>query len=434
MTFAKNKHIINLVEEVNYMLIQFSVKNYMSFKDEVILGLNPSNDDEHPENIINKNGYSAINSLAIYGANASGKTSLFKAMTVALVTIKNSNVTQVNQPINGIEPFKFDETSVKEPSEFEFIFVADDNKKYVYGFSCDKERVYEEYLYQYNSKKPSMIFERIDEKYEFKAQKKLLEPLVRFNTPNKLFLSTATNWNTECTTIPYKWLAERMITFTDTQTLTDYSLNLYKSNSQKEYISFTEDLLQAADINISKLNINIKKMKINMANGQAIQQVLPGVVPHEVEQMEVITEHNISNGKNHIQYNLGLGEESLGTNQLFILGPFLKDAFENGSTVVIDEIDKSLHTFIVKHIINMFRNKKINKSGAQLIFTTHATPLLSLSTFRRDQIYFTEKNNETGVSDLYSLDEFSVRKTENIEKGYLLGRYGAIPYIMGEEL
>ena len=434
MTFAKNKHIINLVEEVNYMLIQFSVKNYMSFKDEVILGLNPSNDDEHPENIINKNGYSAINSLAIYGANASGKTSLFKAMTVALVTIKNSNVTQVNQPINGIEPFKFDETSVKEPSEFEFIFVADDNKKYVYGFSCDKERVYEEYLYQYNSKKPSMIFERIDEKYEFKAQKKLLDPLVRFNTPNKLFLSTATNWNTECTTIPYKWLAERMITFTDTQTLTDYSLNLYKSNSQKEYISFTEDLLQAADINIPKLNINIKKMKINMADGQAIQQILPGVVPHEVEQMEVITEHNISNGKNHIQYNLGLGEESLGTNQLFILGPFLKDAFENGSTVVIDEIDKSLHTFIVKHIINMFRNKKINKSGAQLIFTTHATPLLSLSTFRRDQIYFTEKNNETGVSDLYSLDEFSVRKTENIEKGYLLGRYGAIPYIMGEEL
>ncbi len=416
------------------MLIQFSVKNYMSFKDEVILGLNPSNDDEHPENVINKNGYSAINGLAIYGANASGKTSLFKAMTVALVTIKNSNITQVNQPINGIEPFKFDELRVSEPSGFEFVFVADDNKKYVYGFSCDKTRVYEEYLYQYNSKKPSMIFERIDEKYEFKAQKKLLEPLVRFNTPNKLFLSTATNWNTECTTIPYKWLAERMVTFTDTQTLTDYSLNLYKSNSQKEYISFTEDLLQAADINISKLNINIKKMKINMVDEQAIRQVLPGVVPHEVEQMEVITEHNITNGKNHIQYNLGLGEESLGTNQLFILGPFLKDALENGSTVVIDEIDKSLHTFIVKHIINMFRNKKINKSGAQLIFTTHATPLLSLSTFRRDQIYFTEKNNETGVSDLYSLDEFSVRKTENIEKGYLLGRYGAIPYIMGEEL
>lgn len=103
-------------------------------------------------------------------------------------------------------------------------------------------------------------------------------------------------------------------------------------------------------------------------------------------------------------------------------------------TVVIDEIDKSLHTFFVRHIINMFRDKEINKAGAQLIFITHDTSLMSLSTFRRDQVYFTEKNNKTRVSDRYSLDEFLVRKTDNIEKGYLLGRYGTIPYIRGEEL
>ena len=139
-------------------------------------------------------------------------------------------------------------------------------------------------------------------------------------------------------------------------------------------------------------------------------------------------------GDNKNTYSLGLLEESLGTNQLFLLGPVLKDVFENGTSLFIDEIDNSLHTFIVKHIINMFRNPDINKSGAQLIFTTHDTSLLSLSTFRRDQVYFTEKNNTTGASDLYSLDEFSVRKTDNIEKGYLLGRYGAIPYIRGEEL
>ena len=129
-----------------------------------------------------------------------------------------------------------------------------------------------------------------------------------------------------------------------------------------------------------------------------------------------------------------MGEESLGTNQLFILGPFLKDAFEKGMIVVVDEIDKSLHTFIVKHIINLFRDKAVNKAGAQLIFTTHDTSLLSLSTFRRDQVYFTEKDNKTGMSVLYSLDEYPVRKTDNIEKGYRLGRYGAIPYICGEEL
>ena len=102
--------------------------------------------------------------------------------------------------------------------------------------------------------------------------------------------------------------------------------------------------------------------------------------------------------------------------------------------MVIDELDKSLHPFIVKFLVNLFRNKTLNNKGAQLIFTTHDTTLLSLSTFRRDQIYFTEKNSETGVTDIYSLDDYTVRKDENIEKGYLLGRYGAIPYLQTEEL
>ena len=147
------------------MLIQFSVKNFMSFKDEVVLALNPSVDKEHPENINTKSGYEAANTIAIYGANASGKTSLFKAMTAAVNMIKNSNLIQVNQPLFSVMPFKFDKNSINEPSEFEFIFVADDGNRYVYGFSADLQKIHEEYLYQYKSKKPSMIFERKDEKY-----------------------------------------------------------------------------------------------------------------------------------------------------------------------------------------------------------------------------------------------------------------------------
>ena len=177
------------------------------------------------------------------------------------------------------------------------------------------------------------------------------------------------------------------------------------------------------------------EMPVGAATQQMINgQTVPMVTAQELEQIEINTEHVIGEGDNKTKYILGLGEESLGTNQLFILGPFLKDAFENGIVIVIDEIDKSLHTFIVKHIINMFRDKEINTAGAQLIFTTHDTSLLSLSTFRRDQVYFTGKDNKTGISDLYSLDELPVRKTDNIEKGYLLGRYGAIPYIRGEKL
>ncbi len=418
------------------MLIQFSVENFMSFKKRAILALNPSADKEHPENINQTNGYKATNTIAIYGANASGKTSLFKAMTVAVRMIKNSNYIQVNQPLVYMVPFKFSKKMVAAPCSFEFIFVADDGNKYIYGFSADYKEIYEEYLYQYKSKKPTMIFERTKEDYAFNSQKNLLEPLVRFNTPNKLFLATATNWNTESTMIPYKWLSEKMLTFTEAQALTNLSLESYKGEKQADYIKFTEDLLQQADINISKIRINVKKARINRPFDLISPQIggdeqgVPLVATQDVEQVEVWTDHEI--GKN--VYSLGIGEESLGTNQLFILGPIFKDAFENGMTVVIDEIDKSLHTSIVKYIVDLFRNPEINKAGAQLIFTTHDTSLLSLSTFRRDQVYFTEKDNETGISDLYSLDEFSVRKTENIEKGYLLGRYGAIPFIRGEEI
>ncbi len=416
------------------MLIQFMVKNFMSFKDEAVLALNPSTANEHSENINVQNGYRAANVIAIYGANASGKTSLFKAMTAAVLLLRNSNVMQVNQSFDSIIPFKFDTDSIKAPSKFEFVFVADDGMKYIYGFSTDRTRVHEEYLYKYKSKKPTLIFERKGEVYEFNSQKNILEPLVRFNTPNKLFLATATNWNTESTMVPYKWLSEKLVTFTDAGVLTNLAMSLYSGDRKHEYIPFTEKLLQVADINISK--INIKKTVVNLPIGGG-QQILSNgqpilVASPRIEQFEVSTEHNIENCDGEMK-KLEMGEESLGTNQLFVMGPLLKDAFENGITVVIDEMDRSLHTFIVKHIINMFRDKEINKNGAQLIFTTHDTSLLSLATFRRDQVYFTEKNNATGVSDLYSLDEFSVRKTDNIEKGYLLGRYGAIPYIRGEE-
>ena len=419
------------------MLIQFSVKNFMSFKEKAVLALNPSTDSEHPENINEENGYKASNLIAIYGANASGKTSLYKAMTVALIFIKNSNMIQVNQPIFGIVPFKFDNETLLGPSEFEFVFVAEDGNRYVYGFSADNMKVHEEYLYKYSSQRPTLIFDRKEESYEFKSQKGVLEPLIRFNTPNKLFLATATNWNTESTMIPYKWLAENMATFTDAQNIADISLEHYKGTDRDSYVAFTERLLQVADINISKIKINVRKTKMNPAFAmQAPQMIVNGqsVMAQEVEQMIVRTEHIIGEEGNATNYILDMSEESLGTNQLFILGPFLKDAFEKGMTLFIDEIDKSLHTFIVRHLINMFRDKEINKAGAQLIFTTHDTSLLSLSTFRRDQVYFTEKSNKTGISDLYSLDELPVRKTDNIEKGYLLGRYGAIPYIRGEEL
>ena len=418
------------------MLLQFVVQNYASIKDEVILSFEPSSDQEHPENILSKGKYKAGGITAIYGANASGKTNVYKAMTMALVILRSSNIRQINDQIPTV-PFKFNTESVSSPSRFEFTFVANDGKKYIYGFSADQYKVHEEYLYRYNTSRTALVFDRKGAEYKFaRSERRFLDPLVRMNTENKLFLATATTWNVESTTIPYRWLAEGIDAYTNDENLTNIALNMYRTD-QEANIKFTAKLLRQADINIS--DIQVESNRIDNPQGAPL---LGGIIiagqliqPQEQYEIKITTGHLIeeAEGKEKM-FSLSLGEESLGTQQLFFLSPLLRQTLEEGKVLVVDEIDRSLHPFIVKYLVNLFRNPKINKNGAQLIFMTHETTLLSLDTFRRDQIYFTEKDAKSGVTDLYSLDEFSVRKTDNIEKGYLLGRYGAIPFLHTEEI
>ena len=420
------------------MLVQFTVENYLSIRDKVYLSLEPSKDGEHPENIVKKGGNSAISSVAIYGANASGKSSLFKAITIALIMIRNSNNVQITDKL-PVVPFKLDLESRNKPTSFEFTFIAKDEKKYIYGFSATTEKIVEEYLYYYNTAKPTLIFDlKEGEEAKFnRAYKGKLEAAYQMNTANKLFLATATTWNVECTKIPFEWLAEGIDTFTEIMDLSGVALEKYRTDENREYINFTRNLLKQADINISSIEVDAKEITGGaqppfqiMVNGNVIP---PSEGKHY--NVEITTGHTIinSDGKEE-EYPLLLQEESLGTQLLFFYGPLLKDAFEKGKTIVLDEIDKSMHPSLVKFIMNLFRDSDINKTGAQLIVTTHETSILTLEIFRRDQIYFTEKDAKTGVTDLYSLDEFSVRKKENIEKGYLMGRYGAIPFLHNEEV
>lgn len=420
------------------MLIQFTVENFLSIRDKVYLSLEPSKDSEHPENLITKGEYNAVTSAAIYGANASGKTSLFKAVTIALIMLRNSNNIQVTDRLPVI-PFKFDSKSKDQPTSFEFTFIASDDKKYIYGFSATTEKIVEEYLYCYNSSKPTLIFdlkEGEEPKYN-RVYKAKLETAYQMNTPNKLFLATATAWNAECTKIPYEWLAESIDTFTEVMDLSGVAVEKYRTDENRQYIDFTKALLKQADINISSIEIDSKEVIGGVA--LPIQIMVQGkmIPPNEGKRYEVeITAGHTIVGEDGEpkEYSLSLHEESLGTQLLFFYGPLLKDAFEKGKTLILDEIDKSMHPSLVKFIMNLFRDQDINKAGAQLIVTTHETGILTLDMFRRDQIYFTEKDSKTGVTDLYSLDEFSVRKTENIEKGYLMGRYGAIPFLQNEEV
>lgn len=407
------------------MLLEFSVKNYMSIKNEMTFSMLAGNDTEKSENLIyNKNNKEKfLKTTAIYGANASGKSNFLNAITVAILNIRLSNIRNLNDELIEMVPFKFDKNTIKKPCEFRFVFIK--NKiKYIYGFSADSTKVYTEYLYQYLTAKPSLVFERKNiNEYKFpQSEQKVLTELARKNTANKLFLATATAWNYKKAADAYRWLSEDINVSTDYIDVKDYAFTKYENDKDGSLKRFTINLLNLIDIPIKDYNLDVQEAQ-NISS-------INSMVPRKVKKVKLSIVHEVGNGKGGTNdFELDFNDESLGTQNLFLFSPILKEAFETGKTVVIDEIDKSLHPLLVEFMIKLFQNPLVNKKNAQLIFNTHDTNLLTLDIFRRDQIWFTEKNPKTGATDIYPLDDFSVRKTENIQKGYLNGRYGAIPFL-----
>lgn len=417
------------------MLIEFSVKNFLSFKDEITLSMEKGNGDENLENVITKNNIDLLKTTAIYGANASGKSNILKAFTCAIFMVRNSNLIAVGGKWNFIKPFLFDEESIKKPSEFEFIFIVN-NIKYKYFFSADANKIYDETLDAYYSQKPTNIFNRTKtNNYEFTSDKNKLESIAAKNTENKLFLATATTWNYDKTKDAFLWLSEAIDTYDSFDKISDQDLIEY-SNDNKHLKDFALKLLKEADILIKDIHVDHeeKEMDSTMMN----ISISPFARANEIFKMSNVRielDHEvIDKDNNKHSYKLNFNDESSGTRVLFAFAPFLKRAFESTKIIIVDELERSMHPSLVEFIIKLFNNKDINKANSQLIFTTHATNLLNLELLRRDQIWFTEKNPDNGVSKLYSLDSFSVRKDENIQKGYINGRYGAIPFIKDIDL
>ena len=408
------------------MLIEFSVKNFLSFKDKATLSMEKGNGDENIDNIIFNNITDLVKNAAIYGANASGKSNVLKAFTCAILMIRNSNLMSVGEKWSYIKPFLFDETSKNKPSEFEFVFITN-NVKYKYFFSADQNRIYEESLDVYNSQKPTNIFTRKDTNiYEFSNDKNKLASLAANNTENKLFLSTATTWNYEKTKDAFLWFTKAIDTYDSFNKIMDKDLIDYSEN--EELKKFSLKLLKEADILIKNISVNYEEKE--MEGTIADMPIIPIVKKVDIElEHEVVDEDN-----NTHTYKLNFKDESSGTKVLFAFAPFLKKAFEETKVIIVDELEKSMHPKIVEFIVKLFNNKDINKVNSQLIFTTHATNLLNLEILRRDQIWFVEKNPKNGNSELYPLDSFSVRKDENIQKGYINGRYGAVPFIKDIDL
>ncbi|MDD2591889.1 MAG: ATP-binding protein [Erysipelotrichaceae bacterium] len=418
------------------MLIQFSIENYKSFKDKAVLSMVASSDKSHESNLsVVGNSERVLNTIAIYGANAAGKTNLFKALATAIEMIRSSNKLQKTTTLDYIIPFLFDETSKEKSTSFEFVFMVE-NIKYVYGFSANTKAIVSEYLYAYYSFKPSTIFEREEDKYNFPKDKRMLDQLAEKNTPNKLFLSTATAWNYDKTEPVYNWFESSIKTFSRYEDMIKLSLAKLENEKQDGLHEFVIDLLHESDININDFEIEsraIEDEELQSTFGP-FYQTIKDVQGFKGRKHSISLKHIVQESMEIDKaYTLNMSDESKGTENLFMFAPILFDALNNGSTLIIDEIERSLHPILVKYIISIFNSTQRNPKNAQLIFNTHNVELMSLDVFRRDQIYFVDKSTKTGISELYSLDEYSVRKEENIKKGYLLGRFGAIPSIVQED-
>lgn len=405
------------------MILEFSVKNFLSFKEKVTFSMIANSNKELNDNYVEIGGNKVLKSAAIYGANASGKSNLFKILTLVVLMLRSSNSVDINAKLPLI-PFKLDKGSVNKSSEFEIKFILDETR-YVYGFIADKDKIYDEYLYYYPNGRETKIFDRtnINEYSYTQKDEKILREIEAKNAQNKFFLATATNWNFDKTKASYNFLTNGIGTCNNLEILKNMAYKMYETNP--DYLKdFAIDFLQKADFNIE--DYQISQIDVPGEFLTAIPEFIAKTLPDKPKAYQVLFKH-----KNSDNY-LSIDEESLGTQMIFAFIPFLADSLKNKKVLIIDELDKSLHPFLVQYIVEIFNDAEINKNGSQLIFNTHDTNLLDLNILRRDQIWFTEKNSETGESDLYSLSDFSVRKQENVEKGYMLGRYGAVPFIKND--
>ena len=406
------------------MLIEFSVTNFLSFKEKTTFSMVASSDNSLEDNFINIGNEKLLKMTAIYGANASGKSNLFKLLATVGGIIKQSNFYNPNA-ILPIIPFKLDKEMMNKPSEFEIKFLVD-GIRYIYGFIADSKKIYREYLTYYPKGRPVKIFNRENiNDYSFNSNdEKFLNDIKEKNAENKFFISTATNWNFEKTKPAFEFLTEKLGIVMSYEQLNNYAYTMYSNDEGRILEKFALNFLEKADLNIKGYEV----IRENLTDDQI--NTMPDIIRPFFSTNAPVYRVNTTHIVNGDKYEFDISEDSLGTQAIFSFIPVIKDVIDNGKVLFVDEFDKSLHPFIVKYIVELFNDPELNNKNAQLIFNTHDTNLLDLELLRRDQIWFTEKNPNNGESVLYPLDDFSVRKSENVEKGYLLGRYGAVPFLV----
>jgi len=418
------------------MLVNFRVENFKSFKDLAEFSMEATKlKNLKDSNTFTINNISLLTSAVIYGANASGKSSLLDAMKSMRAIIKNSVDVEKSKDYRA-RPFLLNKETADKQTIFEIEFVIEQTI-YRYGFEIDIEsKILKEWLFQKKLKLRSRytpLFERDREAISISSNFKEGNKLIDKTRDNALFLTVVAQFNGEISEAIIKWMNKlNILSNTKSEMFENYSFSKLDDSEFKDKIV---SLIKSADVgiyDISKSTISFDELIKEDSNLKELPEFI----------LEKIKEDGMSTIKTeHIQYNkdgtfykmktFDLSFESDGTQKLLALTAPILDTLECGNVLIIDELDNSLHTELVEAIIKLFNSNETNPNNAQLIFTTHDTNLLNQKLFRRDQIWFAQKNI-LGQSELYSLVEYGKGKTRDdlvLEKNYLDGKFGAIPHI-----
>lgn len=408
------------------MLLQFSVNNFRSIKDTVTFSMSTAS-NETSKHSFQTRDYHILNSAVIYGANASGKSNVLKAMSFMRNLVLNKpKITQSTDDLPH-QPFRLNTETEQASSYFEIVFFLED-VKYRYGFEADSTTVYAEWLYSDEKGKESRLFERDNEQNIHYVNKQKFKEGLGLKVPdNHLFIWKCDQNNGDISKKILQW-------FNNFNLINGLEIegNFRFAFEQMENPDANSELLKL--IRISDLGIE----EIAVEKKEYTKKESPFILITTTTELQA--QHKKFNAENQqiglVSFDLEENNVSQGTKKFFTVSAPILDTLKYGKILLIDELDASLHPMLTEYLIKLFNNKELNKHNAQLIFVTHDIHLLAVpELFERDQIWFTEKN-QYGSTNLYSLLEFrkknkgkDVRATDNLEKHYLQGRYGAVPYI-----
>lgn len=401
------------------MLIRFSFKNFKSFKNENCLDMEATSLKEHEYNVAKTDNGEYLKVSAIYGANASGKTNVLQAFDYMKKRILISDDSKKNSPIDEENIYSF--MINNDPIALEVEILAKNNKIYKYGFEVLKDKIISEWLFEKRVNKFYAIFERENNNVSMKPNK--ISELVNIDE-RTLFLNiySKIDRNNEDFSNVYDWFVNSTY------------LDLGNPNFER-FINNRVSLKILSDVNYKKELLKfIKTFDSGIEGIKTTQDSIEAVKSNN----GIIDIEVIHKGENGELKALPFYLESNGTRKMFHLFDFFMDALKNGMVLFVDELDAKLHPLLTRYIINLFHNSDTNKGNGQLIYSTHDTVNLNKETFRRDEIWFAEKDKD-GISEIYALSDYileddknagkKVRNDATYNKDYLTGRYGAIPVL-----